>query len=354
MPKNDLFDIEIREFSAVPDGAHEGANAVLMKRRDSEDPPAPEPGQPIQKRMASVLTGITDGHQHGIEMWGDGHCSVSYSKGKTDPTDHSHAIAKGPDGTFVLGMTGGHTHTIDQADMAQALLALVNKGDDPMAPTAEELQAQVDRLTKIVALTPEHRAHFDTLDETSQDDFLSKAAADRDAAIEVAKSADPVAYTTDAGMEIRKSAGDVVIAMAKQADATARENATLRKQAEQTALEKRATDELPNLGGTVQVRAAILSAIDGIEDEDVRKAAHERLRAGSESLGKVFEPQGHGGAGEPVDGSAEAKLAALTKSYAEKHDVSMAKAEAAVLDTDEGNRLYTEAENEARAGQAQS
>ena len=369
MPKQDLYDLEIREWSFVGDPAHKNAKAVIMKRRDG--PPATpttrKSATPVVKMMATVLTSIVDGHQHGIEISKDGYVYVSYAKSEGDVQDHTHPAVKNADGSYELGMSDGHTHTIDQTALAQALLALMNKRSDPVAPTNDDLQAKLDAMTKerdaavkardtatkraeraenVVGLQGDHREHFDDLDTGAQDEFLAKSAGDRDAEIEVRKAADPVEYTTTDGLEIRKSAGAAVITAIRKADEVAKQNEVLKAEQEQTALEKRAGEDLAHLPGELTTHAEILRQIDAIEDETVRKAAHQAVKAGSNALQTVFKSNGHLGTSAPE--SAQGKLNSMVKAYAKKHGVTEPQATNEVMKTSEGSALYDEAEAEAQ------
>lgn len=362
MAKHELYDLEIREWSGVGAPAHKPAKAAIMKRRDKEPTPKQptgKGGEPIQKELAALLTSETDGHQHGISIQrysGSGRVEIwcTYAQGPDDESGHTHAIAKDPSGSYVLSMTAGHTHTIKDTEMASALLALTTKGKGSMADDGtqgggdggdDKLQKQVDRLTKILGLNADERAHFDKLedDTDAQDAFLEKSADDRQAEIKAvqkaAEDADPVVYTTKAGIPIRKSAGEAVIAALKTADDNARDHELLKAEREQDRLEKRAETELPYLPGSVQVRAQILKQIDAIEDDDLRKAAHESVKAQNAAMKLAFETKGAGG---EVPGSPEDELDKMAKRIQERDGGSYHEAYAKATETPEGERLLNE------------
>ena len=339
------------EVSGADIPAAEGARAALMKRYDPKATNTP-PIERLNKEMADVLTSEVDGHQHGVvvnayngklSMW------VTHAQGTDDENGHSHAIARNADGAFVLATVAGHTHTVDQTAMASAMIALAKRKDGDMAndgtegggsakPDAE-LQSKHDRLEKVVALTGEERAHFDTLATDKQDAFLTKSADGRQAEIKEVQKAneDPVEYTTTDGVVLHKSAGPAVIAMAKKMDIVAGENANLKAEREQVRLEKRAVEELPNLPGTVEVRAEMLKAIDAIPDQAKREAAQASLKANNDAMAKALETRGVGG--EPEPGSPEDGLDQMAKAHASEHQVSFEKAYAAVMVTPKGQDL---------------
>ena len=354
----------IDEISGVDSPAQEGARVAIMKRDDS----TPITDRPAQK-MADLLTTEEDGHQHGVTIRrGDGEVPlriyVDYSYGDIEDSSHQHPITRDADGRYVLGVVAGHTHTIDQDAMSRAVLALITKKtadttgkgggkmpdkqktDASTEPTVAALQKQLDRANAVIALSSAERAHYAALsDEAAQDAFLAKSADERQrevlAGTQAAQDADPVVYTTRDGVELRKSAGEALIAMAKSNDAIAKENATLRAEREQAALEKRAEAELSHLPGDVKTRSAMLRAIDAIDDDAQCEAAHNALKANNAAMSTAFETHGHNGHAEL--GDAEDGLEKLAKAYAEKHDVSHEAAYAEVLKTDEGKALYAKA-----------
>ena len=356
--RNIMRAFKIDEISGVDSPAQEGARVAIMKRDDS----TPSTERPAQK-MADLLTTEEDGHQHGVTVRrGNGEdplrIYVDYSHGDIEGSGHEHQITRDADGRYVLGVVAGHTHTIDQDAMSRAVLALITKGGGKMPdkqktdassgtePTVAALQKQLDRANAVIALRRVERAHYAALsDEAAQDAFVVKSADERQrevlAATQAAQDADPVVYTTRDGLELRKSAGEALIAMAKSNDAIAKENALLRAEREQAALEKRAEADLAHLPGDVKTRAAMLKAVDEIEDDAQREAAHNALRAQNESMSKAFET--YGAAGQSESGSPEDTLDKLAKAYAEKHSVGHAAAYAEVLKTDEGKALYAKA-----------
>ena len=214
----------------------------------------------------------------------------------------------------------------------------------------KQLKAAEDGLkvaNAVIALKPEERTHFDTLDEEGKKGFLVKSGDDRksemDAVKKAATDADPVVYTTVDGVELRKSVGEVVLALAKSNDTIRKENKELRDKNDQDALEKRAKEELEFLPGDLATRAAMLKAIDGISDEPQRKAAHNALKAQNKAMSDAFKVRGH--AGEPADGTADGELDSLSKAYAKEHNVTEAVAYAKVLETDKGKSLYGDTVN---------
>ena len=371
--KRIMREFRIDEVSGVDNPAQEGARVAIMKRAEPKGDIPPDGSysltldtselenvvkSEIRKGMgdlADLLTSEEEGHQHGIGVSRcDGEIAyyVSYASGPDDEAGHSHPLARSDSG-YVLGVVAGHTHTTGQETISQAVLALVTKNDAAKGgeamtektenqPTVEELQTQLARTQAVVALTGEERAHFEALPEEARTAFLAKSADDRKAEIgavtKAAQDANPVVFTAADGTEFRKSDDPRAIAMAKRLDATEQENAALKARDEQTTLEKRAEAELPHLPGDVKTRAAMLKAIDGIEDEAQREAALGALKAQNEAMSKAFQTYGHGAQPEP--GSPADQLDKLAKGYAEKNGGTFEAAYMKVADTPEGQALY--------------
>ena len=360
MPKRIVQEFRIDEISGVDSPAQEGARVAIMKRAEAlvETPP-------IGKGMgdlADLLTGEEDGHQHGVNVDRyEDKSTFRVTAAIAPDADHSHdhPIARSSDGQYVLGMVAGHTHEIDQESMSRAVLALMTKseGDETMTdeahkganvqPTLEELQAQLTRAHAVVGLTSEERSHFDALPEEARTAFLAKSASDRGNEMKAVAKADPandpVVYKTADGVALRKSAGEALIEMAKRTDAIAKENADLRAEREQNALEKRAEAEIPHLPGDVKAHAVMLKAIDGIEDDAQRETARKALKVADAAMSAAFKANGHGG--QPPPGTADDALDGLAKAQAKEHGGSYEAAYADVLKSAEGRALYAETLN---------
>ena len=211
-------------------------------------------------------------------------------------------------------------------------------GDADRKPTRTQLEAENARLSTIVNLSSEEREHFDGLPEGMRNAFLGKSASERQAEIVAKSDADPVMYTTMDGIEIRKSAGDAFISIAKSNDELRKANAELTAAREQDALEKRAA-ELSHLPGSIQVRAALLKSAEGIADKELREGAIAALKSQNTSATSAFETYGvRGGDGvsesdDPIDVLAKQEQAA---------DASLTYAQAytKALQTREGQTIY--------------
>ncbi|HUT76450.1 MAG TPA: XkdF-like putative serine protease domain-containing protein [Polyangia bacterium] len=166
--------------------------------------------------------------------------------------------------------------------------------DDPMTDSEKR---RLERLEKLLTL-PHAEQEFAKALKTDKvrDAFLAKSDEDRAAevAAEIEKrdDADPVVFTSMGGRSYRKSADPELVELAKARDADQVRIAKLEKSAEDATLARRAAEELPHLPGTVEERAKLLRAVDGIDDEADRETALKALRAGDAAIAKAFRTTG--------------------------------------------------------------
>jgi hypothetical protein len=217
--------------------------------------------------------------------------------------------------------------------------------DDPKK--VADLEKAVADLTKraetaeaIAKLSGVEKAHYDKLGDADKPGFLAKSADDRKAEIAKAGDADPVVYKSADGVEFRKSDDPRLVAMAKRADEADRIAKAERETRETAEFTKRAETEIGHLPGDAALKGKVLKHLASAP-EDVAKAADTMLKAGDSAIAKSFTKFGVAG-GDPTGDNPEAKLNSLAKAHAEKNNVSFAKAYSAVLDTEEGKRLYAE------------
>ena len=354
--KRVMKEFKITEISGVDTPAQAGARVTILKRDDRK----PTDARKGMGDLVDLLTSIEEGHQHGISInRGDDNTYIWVSHAVADNAEvgHSHEISMGSNGMYVISTVAGHTHSIDTAALNEKLLSTMTKGEDKTMPkTVEELQTSLDtanaslkKANKIIGLSGTEKAHFDTLDETGKDSFLAKSAEDRTAeiaAVEKAKTDDdPVVYTTMDGLEIRKSAGEVSIALAKRSDKLEKQNQKLQADAEQTAFEKRATDELPHLAGKVEDRAALIKAVDAIDDKGQRERVHAILKADNEAMSLAYQTAGVGGEKVLNKDGPEGKLDKMAKEIEKAEGIPYEKAYKKAINSEEGKKLYAESLN---------
>lgn len=344
---NRLRNMRIDEISAVDSPAQKAARVVMMKR---DGAPA---DAPVIK--AGVLLSDTEGHSHLLDntlQSGE----TSWSKSEGDEYGHSHPFVMDSEGNFQIGASSGHTHTVvakrdinpEKTQMTPEQIAKL-QADAAAAQTAlAKAQEDLAKANALATLNDSARAHYAKLDAAGQDAFLKLDATARAAAVEAVTKADSdanaVVYTSVTGEVFRKNDDPRLIAYAKRADESARTAAIEKANADQARFEKRATDELANLGGELPAKVALLKAIEGITDAALRTQAGEVLKAASSGLAAALAKAGTTGGVQLPAGAASAtqQLDALAKRHATDNKCTAEAAYAAVLQTPEGQRLYAE------------
>lgn len=355
MAKKILSKINISEISAVTRPAQAGALAVIMK---SAGGVTETPNEEIRKRgdLVDVLTDVTDGHQHGIRvspseeglyLW------VDYAECTSDDDyGHDHSISVNAEGDYIIAMNKGHTHTLDSELLKAAIMnSYFNKSESAnggvfvnkegllmpaLEKTAEHVAAEskvaelistLAKANQLASMTEVQKTHYGTLTGSEADAFLAKSDEDRVSVIAEINKADPVVYTAIDGTEFHKSDDARYVAMAKKSDANDAEIAKTRAINSKLEFEKRADDELSFMPGDLATRAAIVKAIDGIANDELRKSAQASISAKNTEMSKSFgegRVTGHSDTaiskGETVD--ANAQLDTLSKAYATEHSVN--------------------------------
>lgn len=238
---------------------------------------------------------------------------------------------------------------------ARAGISTPTGGAPTVKGTSQENPPMDPKISKLLAtalLLPEaQRAHVAKLAPDDQAAFLALDGAGRDGVVKAARDADPVVYTTKAGLEIRKSAGDLAAELAKRADA---QEEQLAKQAEQLAkaessaalagFEKRAGVDLSHFAKSLGARAAIVRAVDGIADEALRKEAHEALKGANAAMVSLGKSTGIS-EGEPssTDDTPVAKFNAELAAFAKAGSKTPERATSDFLRTERGADLYAAA-----------
>lgn len=354
-------------------GANPEANVTFFKSHKSETK--------IKKGgdLADLLTSEEAGHQHGISVEtyaNELYINVMYAKSEGADSGHYHVLTR-VDGAFVVSTNEGHNHTVDSSLISDALLSQLSKGEakdtitkqqaelltavsfdgittksendmsDALKKKLEDAQAKLDKQAVTIAnqavvasFTPTTKAFHDGLSAEDQVSFIGKTDADRVATMEMAKSSNPVVYTSTDGTEFHKSDSAVMVKMAKQIDVQAVQLAKGEALNKHSALVKRAGVELGNVTGEDTTKIALLGAIDTIEDEETRKGALAIMKAANTSGALSLETLGT----QKVEdvAKAEDKLDKMVTDFAKDKKVNVAEAYTKVLATAEGQDLYNE------------
>jgi len=359
-----LSKVRLSFISGVDRPAQEGARVMIMKRAD--DGPAEKKATvfvtkegDVEKRAA--LTSSVDGHSHLLYLdHGQGEQTSGTTSYGGDETgrSHSHPWVMDEGGTITIGEANGHTHAVgmiskQETETEEEGMPAEKKGNEA-TPSVEDriakLEKRAERAETVAELDDVTKAYFDGLEEKEQDAFLAKDADARKAEVEKA------AEDSEEGTPVYKSADGTVftskddprmVAMAKRLDAKDAKITKLEVDAELTALNKRAEEELGNLPGEVSTRAQVLKQLEQIEDPEVRKRAIASVKAGDAALAKGFDRFGTAGTVEP--GSPEDELEKLAVQYQKDHEgTSIEKARREVLVTEKGQELFNKLEKSAR------
>lgn len=249
---------KLKEISMVDKPAQEGAVAVMIKRDPSTPHEHPNAVAKDGYVFTPMMTTAEEGHQHIVCVPDDQSSGYTDAACKSEDNPngyyHSHPWIKA-DGVIAIGEADGHSHQMMAA--ADVAAAATTTTEEDMTTTAKAAEVQ-------------------------------KSDAD-----------DAVVYTTTDGAEIRKSHGDVALALAKRSDEQSKQLADMAKrQAESDAkirkadLTKRAGDLFKNLPGTADDHGVMLGALEAIEDEAVRKSAIAAVKAGSDAMASAFKRAG--------------------------------------------------------------
>lgn len=364
---NVMREFRIDFLSPVDRPAQAGALATILKRDSSDDPPTST--IIVKNDTVGIVTSVEDGHTHIVWMHGPVGETTMQMAGDADRMhDHPFSIAGG---ALTIHENDGHTHTVDQAVLVEAIIAVQKRGDVdwlddeptqkehvmPEAKTtksAEALESTVATLEANLALqgiiagmNDSEKAHFATLDtDAAKSEFVSKASSDRAEEIadikKAADASDPVVYTSVDGDVFRKSDDPRMVRAAQKADKAEKRAADAEAIAKDASYSKRAENELSALPGTVEDRTAIVKALDEIKDPAVRKQAFESLTAANSAMAKSFETGGTTQGGTEDESAPQVKLDAIVKAYAKENSVTEAAAYNEVLQTEEGKSLYHE------------
>lgn len=233
--------------------------------------------------------------------------------------------------------------TVNELDELKALKA-------KLEAKIAELEAANTELKATAELTDGEKAHIASLSTSEAKRFRSLEKSARLAEVE---KANEVAHTCIDGTVIRKSDGPTALKFARLAD-EALKTAQAEKSARETVeLTKRASETIGKLAGRTQVHVALLKAAESIEGEieidgkklKIADEAVKTLKAANDAMAERAKAPGFGGSQDEQPDGPAAELATLAKRYAEANKCDERTARLAVLKTEDGRRLYGEAED---------
>jgi hypothetical protein len=333
----------INRLAGVVEPMQGDALQVIMKRRGPDDS-----DEEVDIYKGYRLLSTIDGHTHMIND-SDANGYTSYTSVEGDEYSHDHPWVKNDDGSLSIGVVNNHTHeVIIKSDNKEVTKMTEKVKTDPgdlqvVNKKLEDTQTKLDKALALADMNDETKAFYKNLSDSEKVEFIAKSAEEKAEMIDKAKEADPVVYKAHDGTQYRKSDGERMVKLAKQADKALTIAKAATDQAETETFTK-AADKLGCLPGTQEAKIVLLKAIDGIEDEAIRKAANEILTAGNANLKDAFARAGVEGNGPHEESGPVNKLDALAKAHANAKSIGYEKAYTEVLETPEGQELYAQIE----------
>lgn len=221
--------------------------------------------------------------------------------------------------------------TMKTKDELAAELVLKKAADD---------DAILMRLTALSKMSDKQKSHNDSLSDKESVSFLKMDSAAMDTAIADKEAGNELVYVSKStGHKFYESDDVRMVDIAKQADESAEKSSKLEKAAEVTRLEKQAETEMGALPGEIEVKVALLKAIDaGITDVVMKGKVMKMVNAQNKGHHKAEEIQGHNL--EKIRGDANQELDSMVKAHATDNKISYNDALSAVCETEEGLALY--------------
>jgi hypothetical protein len=292
--KRILRGLSLTHISAVDNPCQEGAKAVIIKRRDG--PVQTAKGSWLARSVAKYV-GSDDGAHTFAEVLSENRFDQAIWP-MTDALSQSIRSIMGDKTLSAADRDAKITASVDEfltavraldppasgeasiEKVERQLRELISKGNQDMAKTVEQLQAEIDTLKGEITTLKSERDTAVSAKTTAETALETEKAAHVTTKAALVTATDETLKVGD--REIKKSAvgEDMFAVMKAQED-----------RAEIATLEKRAGDEFAHVPGTVTEKAAVLKAVAAMP-EPVRKtfdtiigAAEKMARAGFDRIG---------------------------------------------------------------------
>ena len=270
-------------ISAVDNPAQEGARSLLLKRQSTED-------------NSAVLA----------------------------ETSEQEALKSESPGTVTI------TKTNEEETM-----------NEEMQKSLDSLVARLEKAEKIAELNDVEKEHYNSLDVSKKDAFLSSDAKSREASIEKNHGEDPVVYTDASGVDYHKSDDIRLINSVKSSDKAIEKAKQLTESRHIDLLKVQAKEDLQFYPGEEVTKVALLNKVSEIADDATRDAVIGMLKANNEQLCKAFDSLGHSVDLAVAEGP-EVELNKIAEEIAKRDGVSFEIAYVKALDSEEGASLYAQ------------
>jgi hypothetical protein len=282
-PKKIMRSFKMNFISAVDNPAQEGARSLLLKRQSTED-------------NSAVLA----------------------------ETSEQEALKSESPGTVTI------TKTNEEETM-----------NEEMQKSLDSLVARLEKAEKIAELNDVEKEHYNSLDVSKKDAFLSSDAKSREASIEKNHGEDPVVYTDASGVDYHKSDDIRLINSVKSSDKAIEKAKQLTESRHIDLLKVQAKEDLQFYPGEEVTKVALLNKVSEIADDATRDAVIGMLKANNEQLCKAFDSLGHSVDLAVAEGP-EVELNKIAEEIAKRDGVSFEIAYVKALDSEEGASLYAQ------------
>lgn len=342
----------IDEISGVDQPAQEGAKALLIKR-DEEDYWKRDFSAEQRSQLAEEGQALPDGSFPIVNVADLRNAISAFGRAKNKGLAAKHIKRRaGALGATELLPEEGllALKSVSNGKVQKEQKTMTDKNEktvEAVEKQLQEIQGELAVSKAFGALNDAEKAHYADLDSKEQTAFLKMDADGRKAVLSKIQEADPVVYTDSEGNDYRKSDDPRTVSSAKRADKAEKIAKEERDKREDQELEKRAGAELDNLPGDLDVKKALLKAVNGIKDEKIREGVDALIKAGNSGLKDAFKRRGAQGEGEDLGLNDEYEK--LAQEYAKENEVSIEIARADVLTaTQKGRELAKRMEDERR------
>jgi hypothetical protein len=316
--------MQVEEISLVDKPASPEAKTTFWKRDFSAEQreDLAEEGKALPDGSYPIVT--VDDLRNAIQAFGR-------ADNKSEVADHIARRARALDAEDELPENGKLAEMIGKST------------NEEMSMEPEELEKRLESLEAVAKAGPAEARYMaeKDLDLDAKVEFMGKSDEDRMAVLKSEGYVDQEdVEKSDLPEDVKKRFED----LEKRAEEAEKIAKAEREAREFDNLKKRAESDYPHLPKDAETKAKVLKAIESA-DEDVAKAAKEILDGANEVYGSVYKERGVTGGDE--EGSALDKLNKKASEYASEHNVDFAKAYAQVIQTPEGEELYTKSLEEA-------
>jgi capsule polysaccharide export protein KpsE/RkpR len=323
MAKRNLKNLHLRAIAAVDRPCQEHAKALVIKRAFSAEDPQQLAVAEIAKYICtddgavSFQTVLADS-KFDQNVWP---CVDALSQSIRSIVGDSSLTGGERDAQITEGVQQFLQSVRDISPEVSKQLSglLVRKREGSMPKTVEELQSDVTKLEGQVTdlttkLTAAEKAKTDAMNAKDEADAECKTAK---AALDAVKAEGGELATVKAELATAKAAltaateetlkvGDVEVKKSEVGEAQFKLTKGLQDEAAIARLEKRASEEFPNLVGTSAEKAQVLKLVSSMpEDAPARKSLEAILKSAEKMIAQGFARLGAGGGQSPTQKAAE-------------------------------------------------